>query len=205
RAVSRCVNAQRIKRVSKGRFYTPKPGVLGPMSVSDSELLRDVLFRRGKRRAYITGPALYNRLGLTTQIPKTVMVATNGAAQTKDFGTIRIKYTPRRAPISESTVPLLELLDVLRDAKKVPGAKADNVVEFVTRRIGALNPSELKKLQKIAVEYYSASTRALLGMILERIGEAVLLDLRRSINPTTRFELSLNLTEWPEAGAWNIR
>ena len=205
RTVSRCVDEQRLKRLSKGRFYTPKQGVLGPMTVSDDELLRDVLFRRGKRCGYITGPALYNRLGLTTQIPKTVMVAANRTAQIKDFGTIRIKYTPRRAPISESNVPLLEILDVLRDAKKIPDAKVDKVVNVIAGRIGDLAPSELNKLQKLAVEYYNASTRAVLGAILDRIGRPVSLALRRSVNPTTRFELGMNLNTWPEALTWNIR
>jgi len=205
RAVNRRISEQQLKRLAKGRFYTPKIGALGEMKVSDNELLRDILFRKGRRIGYITGPALYNRLGLTTQIPKTVMVAANRAAQTKDFGTIRIKYTPRRVPISESNVPLLELLDVLRDAKKIPDAKVDSVVNIIARRIEAVNPSELKKLQKLAVEYYNASTRALLGAILERIGEAVLPALRRSVNPTTRFELGMDLNAWPQARAWNIR
>ena len=205
RAVNRCVEQERLLRLSKGRFFAPKQGVLGPMNVSDAELLRDVLFRRGRRSGYITGPALYNRLGLTTQIPKTVTVATNRAAQTKDFGTIRIKTTPRRAPITDANVPLLELLDVLRDVKKIPDAKVDDVVKAIARRISALTPSELKRLQKLAVDYYSASTRALLGVILERLGEGVSPSLKQSMNPTTRFDLGLNVSRWPEAIAWNIR
>lgn len=205
RAVNRCVEEQRLKRLSKGRFFTPKQGVLGPMNVTDDELLRDVLFRRGKRRGYITGPALFNRLGLSTQVPKTVMVAANRTAQTKDFGTIRIKYTSRRAPINESNVPLLELLDVLRDAKKVPDAKVDSVVKVIADRLEQLNPSEVKKLQKLAVEYYNASTRALLGATLERLGQPVLDVLRQSVNATTRFDFGMNLAEWPEARRWNIR
>ncbi len=205
RAVNRCVDAKRLSRLSKGRFYIPKQGVLGPMKVSDNELLRDLLFRRGRRSGYITGPALYNRLGLTTQIPKTVMIATNSAAQEKDFGTIRIKIVPRRAPITEFNVPLLELLDALRDAKKVPDATIDNVVTAIADRIVAMASSDIKKLQKLAVNYYSASTRALLGTILERLERLVSSSLRRSINPTTRFNLGMNLTKWPEAMNWNIR
>ena len=205
RAVSRCVLEQRLKRLAKGRFYTPKQGLLGTMTVSDDELLRDVLFRQGQRRGYITGSALYNRLGLTTQIPKTITIAANRAAQMKDFGTIRIKYSPRRAPITETNVPLLEFLDVLRDAKSVPDAKVDTVVDTIAERIDALSPAEMQKLQKLAVEYYNASTRALLGAILDRIGQPVLPVLRASINPTTRFELGLDVATWPQARAWNIR
>lgn len=204
-AVNRCVLEQRVQRLAKGRFYTPKQGLLGAMKVSDDELLRDVLFRRGRRRGYITGSALYNRMGLTTQMPKTVAVAANRAAQTKDFGTIRIKYVPRRAPITETTVPLLELLDVLRDAKNVPDAKVSTVVDTIARRVTALSPADTKKLQKLALDYYSASTRALLGAILERSEGPVLPALRASINPTTRFEFGFDPDAWPQARAWNIR
>ncbi|MFT5450216.1 MAG: hypothetical protein ACI9DC_005421 [Gammaproteobacteria bacterium] len=205
RAVSRCVLEQRLKRLAKGRFYTPKQGLLGVMSVSDDELLRDVLFRQGQRRGYVTGSALYNRLGLTTQIPKTITVAANRAAQMKDFGTIRIKYAPRRAPITEINVPLLEVLDVLRDAKSVPDAKVNTVVETIAERIVTLSPAQMKKLQKLAVDYYNAATRALLGAILDRISQPVLSSLRASINPTTRFQLGIDLANWPQARAWNIR
>lgn len=205
RAVSRCVLEQRLKRLAKGRFYTPKQGILGTMSVSDDELLRDVLFRQGRRQGYITGPALYNRMGLTTQVPKTVTIGANRSPLTKDFGTLRIKYAPRRAPINDGTVPLLELLDVLRDAKNVPDTKVDTVVNVIARRISDLPESESKKLQKLAVEYYSASTRALLGAILDRTGVPVVAALRKSINPTTRFDVGLDTEQWPQARAWNIR
>ncbi len=103
--------------------------MLGDVPVSDEERLRDELYRNGRRSGYITGPALYNRLGLTTQIPKTIMIAVNRAAQTKDLGTIRIKLVPRRVPITDSTVSLVELLDVLRDAKKVPDANIERVMQ----------------------------------------------------------------------------
>ena len=77
RAVNRSVDNERLKRMAKGRFYIPLKGVLGDMPVSDEARMRDVLYRNGQRCGYITGPALYNRLGLTTQVPKTITVATN--------------------------------------------------------------------------------------------------------------------------------
>ena len=58
-------------------------------------------------------------MGLTTQMPRTIALAVNGATRTRDFGTIRMKLLSRRAPISESTVPSLEVLDVLRDDTEV--------------------------------------------------------------------------------------
>lgn len=205
RAVGRRVDRQELKRLEKGRFYTPKKGILGEVPVGDSELVRDALYSKGKRRGYITGPALYNRWGLTTQIPKTISIAANRPAQTKDFGTIRIKIVPKRAPIDDSTVPLLEILDVFRDAKKVPDARVANVLDELTKRLKELAPAKLKKLQQFAVNYYNAGARALLGALLTRNGQEILPALRASINPTTNFRLGLDPKEWPEARAWNIR
>ena len=205
RAVGRRVDRQELKRLEKGRFYTPKQGILGEVPVGDSELVRDTLYSRGKRCGYITGPALYNRWGLTTQIPKTISIAANRPAQTKDFGTIRIKIVPRRAPINDSTVPLLEILDVIRDAKMVPDVPVDGVLDELTKRLKELTPAKLRKLQQFVVKYYNAGARALLGALLTRNGQEILPALRASINPTTKFHLGLNLENWPEARAWNFR
>ena len=202
RAVCRRVERQQLKRVAKGLFYTPRQGVLGEVPLTDGERLRDLQFKNGRRVGYITGAALYNRLGLSTQVPKTITLATNRAAQTKDLGTIRIKLVPTRAPISNLTVSLLEILDVLRNAKKVQDADVGKVLKVLAQRLAKLAPNEI---QRLALEYYSASTRALLGVLLTRTKAEILPDLRASINPTSRFNPGLDLDDWPEATAWNIR
>ena len=205
RAVNRGVEARKLERIEKGRFYKPRKGALGDVPVSDEERLRDALYRNGRRVGYVTGPALYNRLGLTTQMPKTVAIAVNRATQTKDLGTVRMKLLSRRAPISESTVPLLEILDILRNARKVPDANVERVIQEMTKRLTELTPAELRKLQQFALAYYNPATRALLGMLLTRCRMEVLPALKASLNPTTRFDLGIDPDEWPESRAWNIR
>ena len=205
RAVCRRVERQQLKRVAKGLFYTPRQGILGDVPLTDGERLQDLQFKNGRRVGYITGAALYNRLGLSTQIPKTITLATNRAAQTKDLGTIRIKLVPTRAPISNSTVPLLEILDVLRKVKKMQDADVGKVLKVLAQRLAELTPDELRKIQRLALEYYSAATRALLGVLLTQTMAEILPALRASINPTCRFNLGLDLVEWLEASAWNIR
>ena len=205
RAVNRAVERGRLKRVAKGRFHKPRKGALGDVPVSDEERLRDALYRNGRRAGYVTGPALYNRLGLTTQLPKTITVAVNGATQVKHFGTIRIRFLSKRAPISNSTVPLLEILDVLRDAGQVPDANVGRVVRTIAKRLTELRSVELRKLQRLALGYYNAGTRALLGMLLTCSQEETLPALKASLNPTTRFDLGIDPDDWPESQAWNIR
>ena len=74
--------------------------------------------------------------------PRQVTIAVNRATQTRDFGTIRVKLLSRRAPISDATVPLLEILDVLRDARKVPDANVADVIGAMTKRLTELTPAE---------------------------------------------------------------
>ncbi len=205
RAVNRGVENRRLKRVAKGRFYKSRRGALGDVPVSDQECVRDAMYRDGRRVGYVTGPALYNRLGLTTQMPRTIAVAVNGATRIKDFGTIRIRLLSRRAPISDSTVPLLETLDVLRDARTVPDASIGRVVQAMTKRLAECTAAERKRLQRLALAYYSPGARALLGMLLTRLDLEVLPALQASLNPTTRFDLGLDPADWPESQAWNIR
>ncbi|PCI45027.1 MAG: hypothetical protein COB51_09410 [Moraxellaceae bacterium] len=85
------VSDKRLERLSKRKFYVPKKGLLGKRKPSDNELIRAVLYENGRLRGCVTGAALYNRPGLTTQVPRTVTVAFNGGRQERAFGTIRIK------------------------------------------------------------------------------------------------------------------
>ena len=205
RAVCRRVERQQLKRVAKGLFYTPRQGLLGEVPLTDGERLQYLQFKNARRVGYITGAALNNRFGLSTQVPKTITLATNRAAQTKDLGTIRIKLVPTRAPINNLTVPLLEILDVLRNAKKVQDADVGKVLKVLAQRLTELAPNELRKIQRLALQYYRASTRALLGVLLTRTKAEIMPNLLSSINPSSRFTPGLDLDDWPEATAWNIR
>lgn len=205
RAVGRRVEKGRLIRVEKGIFYTPKQGIFGKVPVSDAQLVQNYLVKNGRRVGYFTGAALYNRLGLSTQLPKTFDIAWNRSPQTKDFGTIQIRLVPNRAPITESTVPMLETLDVLKNVKKIQGARVEWVLEMTARRLRDSRPPTIRRLQKLAVEYYNAGTRALLGVLLTRNRQEVLKVLSASINPTSRFHIGLDSENWPEAHAWNVR
>lgn len=205
RALSRLAETNQITRVAKGRYCKPKQGVLGLRKPTDKELIRDMLYRDGRLRGYVTGPALYNRLGLTTQIPKTITIALNGARQEKDFGTIRIKSVPSRAPVKKIDVPLLQYLDALRDVKNVPDADPEDVLEILAGQLAVLAEADVSRLQRLALNYYNAATRALLGLLLTRNGQQVDARLRASLNPLTRFSIGLDEDAWVDKKDWYIR
>lgn len=205
KAISRLVADKRLERFSKGKFYVPKRGLLGLRKPSDSELIRSVLYKDGRLRGYVTGLSLYNQLGLTTQVPRTITLSYNGGRQEKEFGTIRIKTVVTRIPIQEKDVKLLQYLDALKDIKKIMGSDLNLSLKIIRKYILELSEREQGRLLKLAQSYYSPQVRALVGLLFTSLKLSVPSSLYRSLNPTTVYKLKLDPSKWPMAKEWNIR
>jgi hypothetical protein len=205
KAVNRLVDEKRLTRLSKGQFYVPKRGLLGELKPTDSELLRTMLYKNGRLRGYVTGLSLYNKLGLTTQMPRTITLALNGPRQQKEFGTIRIKTLETRIPIEEDNVELLQYLDALKDIKTISDTNINQSLKIMGSKIAALSQREQKTITSLALDYYSAQVRALLGLLFSDLKITLAGSLKLSLNPTTIYKLKLDDKIWPEANKWNIR
>ena len=205
KAVGRLVTEKRLARFSKGKFYIPSEGLMGLRKPSDTELIRSVLYKEGRLRGYVTGLAIYNQLGLTTQVPRTITVAINGGRQEKDFGTIRIKTVIARMLIEEPDVKLLQYLDVLKNLKNIPDANINQSLEIMRRYISDLKKREQVQLVLLAEKYYTPQTRALVGLLFSSLELSVPQSLALSLNPTTTYQLKLDQDQWPMAKQWSIR
>src|SRR5690606_34856925 len=75
KALERLCKKGIIKKFSKGKFYKPKNTIFGELSPNEEQVLQTYLFDGKKRIAYITGTYLYNQMGLTTQIPRKIKIA----------------------------------------------------------------------------------------------------------------------------------
>ena len=204
KAVSRLIAENRLARFSKGKFYVPKKGLLGVRKPSDGELVRSMLYKNGRLRGYVTGLSLYNQLGLTTQVPRTITLAFNGGRQEKDFGTIRVKTVVTRIPIEEQDVKLLQYLDVLKDIKSIPDSDINQSLKIMCRNLSKLSEREQARLVALAVKYYSPQARALVGLLLSSLDVAALESLALSLNPLTTYRLKLDQKTWPTAKQWNV-
>lgn len=205
KAVSRMVADKSLERLSKGKFYVSKKGLIGKQKPSDAELIRSILYKNGRLRGYVTGISLYNQLGLTTQIPRTITVAFNGGRQEKEFGTIRIKTVVTRIPIREKDVKLLQYLDVLKDIKSIPDADINLSLKIMRRKFSEISGREQSRLVSLVQDYYSPQARALLGLLFSSLNLSLPNSLKLSLNPTTVYKLKLDQSEWPMANEWNIR
>lgn len=203
-AVNRLVKSGEIRRLTKGKFYKPQKGILGERMLSDNEKLKSVLFNNNKRVGYITGITLFNRLGITTQVPSVITVAVGKERWTKKvFNNLTIKIVPTYADVTDENIPYLEILDVIANIKKIPDTLPNNVIKSLNYLLKKFDNTQLKQLTTLSFNY-PPSTRALLGMLLDKLGlNDYTCELKASLNPLSTYKLGLDKS--PYTKKWNIR
>lgn len=205
KALERLQKESLIKKVSKGVFYKPEQTVFGELEPDYSELLRPYLFENGKRVAYETGTALYNRLGLTTQMVFRTKIASRGKRIQVNRGPLQADSVKSYVEVTDKNVEVLGLLDAFKDIKRIP----DSSVGQSVRRLGSilrdLDGKQTVSLIKYAM-FYPPRVRALVGSVLQNNGyPAVELDkLKESLNPLTTIKLGLKEAELPTKNNWYI-
>lgn len=205
KAMSRMVKSGIIKRASTGLFYKPKKTVFGELKPQEEELLRPYLFENKRRIAYITGIALYNRMGLTTQIPTVIQVASREKRIVPRIGNLQIKSVKSYVDVTDNNYKLLELLDVTKDFKNIPDMDRNEGIKILRNRLKKLSITEMKSLSKIALAY-PPRTRALTGALLESMIEINidLSPLKESLNTFTVFDFGIGPTTLPNTENWQI-
>ena len=160
--LNRLVSEGVIAKISKGRFYKPKRSIFGALKPKQEEIVKDLLEKDGKVNGYITGYSVFNRLGLTTQVPNVIQIGTNVRKNKKQRGVFTIRFVLQSNPITKENIPLLQLLDAIRFIKEIP----DTTVSLSCKRfiaiIQELDKKETDKLLMLA-EKYPPMARALLG------------------------------------------
>ncbi len=203
KAMSRLVKSGQIRRFSKGVFYRPKQGMLGEVRPADDEKIRLYLYEGERRVGYITGLGLYNRMGLTTQLPKTVTIATEKARQKKNLGNIDLKLIPSKAPVSAQNKAYLEILDALSDIKNIPDSQPSEILTLLSQKLDCLDDASIGTLVQLAKVHYPPATKALLGLILDSKEDRISRVLAEDLNPTTYYRIGLQ-GEWAKAKKWKI-
>lgn len=205
KAVERLIAKKIIKRMATGVFYKPRVTVFGELKPSEDERLRPYLFNGKKRIAYVTGTALYNRMGLTTQVPKDIRVASKMKEIRTRIGNINVRRVKSYVDITNENYNLLELLDAIKDFRQIPDLDKKGAVKQLIAALTSLDEKMLLQLARYALDY-PPRTRALLGALLEKaLTNLDLAQLRQSLNPLTVYDLQITPDILPTAAEWNIR
>jgi hypothetical protein len=189
RALSRMVKAGKLVRLEKGKYYKPKKSRFGALRPSETEIIKTFTQRGGKTVGYLTGTALYNQWGLTTQVPNKITIARRSRLPEKEISGYKVKFAVRPFPFKEGDILMLQLLDALTDIRQIPDTSPLTVIPLLVAKIKELQPSQLNRLTRLALEY-PPSTRALLGALLNTyFPEQKTELLQASLNPLTRYQL----------------
>lgn len=194
-----------VKKLSKGRFYKPKMTVFGEKQPGEQDILKSYLYQKGQRTAYITGVSLYNQLGLTTQLPSVIQIASRSRRNISGIGAIKVSPVKSYVDVTEENYQILGFLDAMKDLKQIPDVEVSTALTLFQDRIKGLKLPQQREMIVYALSY-PPRVRALLGAIMEDIKSRVDLDsLQQSLNPLTRFSLGISDAILKTASKWNIQ
>jgi hypothetical protein len=204
KALSRLAKSGKIVRLEKGKYYKPRQTKFGAVRPPEAQVIKALSIKNDQPIGYITGTALYNSLGLTTQVSNVLEIARNTRLPEKDLLGYKIRFVVKPFTFREQDIPLLQLLDALRDIKKIPDTSAEKAIPVLLDRMKKLTEEELKRMTKLVLDYNPA-TRALLGALLEQLFRSVpVITLRKSLNPLSKYKLNIPETVLPNRSNWNI-
>jgi hypothetical protein len=196
-ALSRLHAGGKIRRVRKGVYYVPRKTILGEVP-PDPVRVGEVV---GRGRSRLAGLSAANALGLTTQVPARVELAVDNRRPSPPRGVVfktRFKAGWRNVRPNEAA-----LLEVLRDLEHLTDLSPAETARKLRALMG--DPRARARICRAAMGE-PPRVRAMVGALAEDAGadEPELRDLRRTVNPTTRFDFGpLSILE--TAHAWRGR
>jgi len=195
KAISRHSKDLGLIKVKKGLYYKEAKGAFGSMAPKDSDVINYFSRNNNKTVGYITGLALYHRWGLTTQIPAEITIATSTNKREKiTLSGLRITTIPAPDKVTDSSIPLLQFLDILRHIDQIPDASTEDVIIKLVKRLTTYSPQQIEMMENIAIRSYSAKTKALLGSLLETYLNHVSTKLYKTLNPTSSYKITATNT-----------
>ncbi len=199
--LSRLFKKGLVKKIAKGKFYKPKQSRFGEIAPSDEEIAKSYLVEED---AYITGYGGYNRLGLTTQVPNVITIASSRVPSRMRIENVNLRFVPNIANGEVKDTQLLQILDALRDIKNIPDNSPNDVVLSIKKIVRKFDEKKLKKILKL-VRKYPPRVKAILGAILKEQGrweEAYL--LKEMLNPLTTYKIGISGDTLANRDEWKI-
>ncbi|MCJ8269404.1 MAG: DUF6088 family protein [Psychrosphaera sp.] len=156
-----------ITRIADGLYYKDKIGLLGHLPPSFDAIITALTYKKNQRVGYINGHQLYNRKGLTAQVPATITLVTSKQAPTKiSVAGMTIEVERKKKAINPSDIIRYEFENILNNINAIQDIDTDGLIHAVGEYFDhfAHSPAQFKKMLK---QLTYKRTKALLGALLE--------------------------------------
>ncbi|MFP4664989.1 MAG: DUF6088 family protein [Bacteroidales bacterium] len=205
KALNRLAKKGKITKLSKGRYYKPEQSPFGELPPPQQQVVKDLLVSGDKITGYLTGYSIYNQLGLTTQVSSTIQIGRNEVRPPLKRGIYTIKFIKQKNTITEKNIPLLQILDSIRTIKKIPDTSIADACRQIAKLVKERSTEDVISMIRLSKKYPPA-TRALLGGILDYIGENPDREtLINSLNPITTYDFpGISKVLGKQIENWNI-
>lgn len=199
-ALTRLTKRNILVRVRRGLYLKPKESRLGTLPPSREAVIAAITQKGTK--SYLAGVSAYNKLGLTTQVSNVFIL--KGGATNSEFkiGGTRIEIKAGKAPKFKKDIPLLMILDSMREIKQIPDTSIDESIQILKGKISELDKLQKLRLIELALED-KPMVRAILGVILEEMNPEITNRLADSMNSLTTFKLGVTTLRFMKN--WKIK
>ncbi len=135
--INRLVKENKLSQFIKGIYYKPIKGKFGNKLLNVNKVIEKKYICDEKgQKGYFTGAYLFNKIGLTTQIPKKIIIVTNECPNANEYNNKNLGVAIRKPKIeiNEDNYKYLQLLDILinKDDIKI---EVDNEKEIIYKFI----------------------------------------------------------------------
>jgi hypothetical protein len=160
---SRLENNGELARVAKSIYYRPEKGRLGNLRMSNKKVAEYFIGSKNQFGLYV-GYRMFNRLGLTTQISKSITIYSSRIQQqSKNIGNLTIKKFEIK--LSEERIKSIELLEVLQNYKYIEDLDKNMLYQYLSKISEFYSNRDIEYI--LSTIKYKKSTIASLKSVLD--------------------------------------
>ena len=206
KSLERLVESGDLVRQKRGVYYKPKKSRFGQLNINENEIIRNLMYENSRLIGYPSGAEAFRKLGISTQVPNSITISTIKPRRKMKINNLNINFTKSKInKIKKRDIIKLQILDTLKDIKKIQDSDINNAINKIYDWIDGLSIDEKKDMVRIAKKY-TPQTRALLGAIIEVQDQYDLAEqLKKTLNPYTSFTLNISDNTLPNKKNWRIK
>ena len=135
--INRLVKEDKLAQFIKGVYYKPLKGVFGNKPINVNKVInKKYIYDQNGQKGYYSGAYLFNKIGLTTQIPAHVLIVTNECPNANDYNNKNLGVIIRKPKIdvNKDNYKYLQLFDILINKDNIK-IEVDNEKEVIYKFI----------------------------------------------------------------------